>query len=316
MTIQFSTVAVIGSGIMGHGIALVCARGGVPVTLVDISEDALRAAEQKLRASMTQLVESGMAQADSLETVLATIRYSSDMKEGVKDADIVFEAVPEKAALKESVYEQLDEFCKPEVVYGSNTSGIPINTLAAMTKRPERIAGTHFFMPAHLIPLVEVIQGSKTKPEVIDGLMAFLANLGKKPVHVRADIPGFIANRLQHALAREAMSLVEKGVASAEDVDTVVKTSLAVRLLFTGPIEQRDFNGLDTHLSIAEYLYKDLEASPTPLAYLKDRVAAGDYGIKTGKGFYDWRDKDLAAVSRDKNERLIAALKLLQTYEK
>ena len=312
---QFANVAVIGSGIMGHGIALVCARGGVPVTLVDISEDALKAAETKLRASMEQLVESGMAPADSLESALGTIRYSSDMKEGVKGADLVFEAVPEKPALKEAVYGQLDEFCGPETVFASNTSGIPINTLAAMTKRPDRFVGTHFFMPAHLIPLVEVVQGDKTRLEVIEGLMAFLAKLGKKPVHVRTDIPGFIANRLQHALAREAMSLVEKGVASAEDVDTVVKTSIAVRMLFTGPIEQRDFNGLDTHLSIAEYLYKDLEGSTTPLAYLKDRVAAGDYGIKTGKGFYDWRDKDLAKVNRDKNERLIAALKLLQAFE-
>ncbi len=312
---QFATVAVIGSGIMGHGIALVCARGGVPVTLVDISEDALRAAQRKLRASMEQLVASGMAPADSLETVLASIRYESDMKEGVKGADLVFEAVPEKAALKESVYEQLEAFCAPETVFASNTSGIPINTLAAMTRRPGRFAGTHFFMPAHLIPLVEVVQGDKTRPEVVTGLMAFLTRLGKRPVHVRADIPGFIANRLQHALAREAMSLVEKGVASAEDVDTVVKTSIAVRLLFTGPIEQRDFNGLDTHLAIAEYLYKDLEDSKTPLAFLKDRVKAGEYGIKTGKGFYDWTDKDLAQVSRDKNERLIAALKLLRAYE-
>lgn len=312
---QFSRVAVIGSGIMGHGIALVCARSNVLVTLVDISEDALRMAEKKLRASMEQLIESGMAPADNLEAVLGSIRYSSDMKEGVKDADLVFEAVPEKTALKESVYEQLEEFCGPETVFASNTSGIPINTLAAMTKRPDKFAGTHFFMPAHLIPLVEVVQGDKTKPEVIEALMAFLTRLGKKPVHVRGDIPGFIANRLQHALAREAMSLVEKGVASAEDVDLVVKTSIAIRLLFTGPIEQRDFNGLDTHLAIAEYLYKDLEAAKTPLAILKDRVAAGDYGIKTGKGFYDWTKKDLAALNRDKNERLIAALKLLRTYE-
>lgn len=316
MAMRFSKVAVIGSGIMGHGIALVCARGGVPVTLVDISADALRAAEQKLRAAMIQLVESGLAPADSLECALGNIRYSSEMEAGVQDADLVFEAVPEKAALKRSIYGQLETFCGPETVFASNTSGIPINTLAAMTKRPENFAGTHFFMPAHLIPLVEVIRGDKTRLEVIEGLLAFLTRLGKKPVHVRADIPGFIANRLQHALAREAMSLVEKGVASMEDVDTVVKTSIAIRLLFTGPIEQRDFNGLDTHLAIAEYLYKDLEAAKAPLAILKDKVAAGDFGIKTGKGFYDWTKKDLTAVNRDKNERLIAALKLLRAYEK
>jgi 3-hydroxybutyryl-CoA dehydrogenase len=312
---QFTDVSIIGSGIMGHGIALVCARGGMSVTLVDISEKALRAAEQKIRASMDQLVASGLAPVDSLAPVLGAIRYDTEMRQGVRDADLVFEAVPEKVALKKSVYEQLDAFCGPETVIASNTSGIPINTLATMTRRPDRCAGTHFFMPAHLIPLVEVVQGDKTRPEIIGDLMIFLKALGKKPVHVRADIPGFIANRLQHALAREAMSLVEKGIVSVEDVDTVVKTSIAIRLLFTGPMEQRDFNGLDTHLSIAEYLYKDLESSQTPLACLKDRVAAGDYGIKTGKGFYDWRDKDLAQVERDKNERLIAALKLMLAYE-
>ncbi len=311
---QFSKIAVIGSGIMGHGIALVCARGGLPVTLVDISEDALRAAEQKLRASMIQLIESDLANSADLETVLGRIAYCSDTAKGVNGADLIFEAVPEKPALKQTVFTQLEACAAPNAVFASNTSGIPINTLAGMTKRPELFAGTHFFMPAHLVPLVEVIEGEKTKPEVIKGLMDLLAKLGKKPVHVRKDIPGFIGNRLQHALAREAMSLVEKGVASAEDVDTVVKTSLAIRLLFTGPMEQRDFNGLDTHLSIAEYLYKDLEASQTPLALLKDTVAAGNYGIKTGKGFFDWTKKDIPTVHREKNERLIAALKLLRQF--
>jgi len=311
---SFSKIAVIGAGTMGHGIALVCARGGIPVTITDVSKDALHMATQKIRAAMTQLVEAGLAPAESLEPVLSRIGYASDMAQGVAGAELVFEAVPEKPALKKTVYAQMEACCGPETVFASNTSGIPINTLAAMTGRPDRFVGTHFFMPAHLIPLVEVVEGEETREEVIAAVMDLLTSLGKKPVRVRRDIPGFIANRLQHALAREAMSLVQKGVASAEDVDTVVKTSLAVRLLFTGPIEQRDFNGLDTHLSIAEYLYADLEDSKTPLAFLKDRVDAGDYGIKTGKGFFDWRDKDVAAVQRDKNERLIATLKLLRSF--
>jgi len=313
---QFTRAAVIGSGIMGHGIALVCARGGISVTLYDISADALKNAETKLRQSMQQLVDNGMAESCDLEAVLARIVYSTDMAEAVRDAAIVFEAVPEKLPLKESVYAQLEAVCAPETIFASNTSGIPINTLASLTKRPEQFVGTHFFMPAHLIPLVEVIQADATREDVIETVMAFLSGAGKTPVRVRKDIPGFIANRLQHALAREAMSLVQKGIASAEDVDAVVKTSLAVRLLFTGPIEQRDFNGLDTHMSIAEYLYKDLEDSKTPLALLADRVAAGDLGIKTGKGFFDWRDKDIAAVNAGKNQNLIAVLKLMQASEK
>ncbi|MDR2744174.1 MAG: hypothetical protein LBB66_03100 [Desulfovibrio sp.] len=311
----FSKIAVIGSGTMGHGIALVCARGGLPVTLIDTSEDALRAAEQKLRASTAQLIASGLAPEGCLGDLLDNITYCGDMAQGTQDADLIFEAVPEKPALKKSVYAQLDACCTPEAVFVSNTSGIPINVLAAMTKRPSYFAGTHFFMPAHLIPLVEVIEGEKTEASVIRSLMDFLTCLGKKPVHVRKDIPGFIGNRLQHALAREAMSLVQKGIATAEDVDIVVKTSLAIRLLFTGPMEQRDFNGLDTHLAVAEYLYKDLESSQEPLDILKETVAAGNYGIKTGKGFFDWMNKDVATMCRDKNERLIAVLKLLRQYD-
>ena len=307
---QFTQIAVIGSGIMGHGIALVCAKNGVSTTLYDVSPEALGNAEKKLRQSMLQLVDNGMAAPGDLEPVLARITYSTDMAEAVKGAGIVFEAVPERPALKESVYAQLEECCGPETIFASNTSGIPITTLAAMTKRPERFVGTHFFMPAHLIPLVEVIQTEKTREDVIESVMKFLSGAGKLPVRVCKDIPGFIANRLQHALAREAMSLVQKGIASEEDVDTVVKASLAIRLLFTGPIEQRDFNGLDTHMSIAEYLYKDLEDAKNPLPILADKVAAGDLGIKTGKGFFDWQGKDIAKVNADKNQNLINALKL------
>lgn len=310
----FSKMAVIGSGTMGHGIALVCARAGYPVALFDVSEQALQSAAEKLRQAMGLLVASAMAEAGELEPTLGRIRYLTDLSAAVDNADIVFEAIPEKTELKQNLYTQLEACCPAKTIFASNTSGIPINQLAAMTKRPERFLGTHFFMPAHLIPLVEVIRGEQTREEAVQAVMAFLSEAGKTPVLVNRDIPGFIANRLQHALAREAMSLVEKGIASAEDVDAVVKTSLAVRLLFTGPIEQRDFNGLDTHLSIAEYLYKDLEDAKDPLPILKNTVAAGNYGIKSGKGFYDWTKKDIAAVHRDKNERLIAVLKLLRQY--
>ncbi|CAK7065333.1 MAG: 3-hydroxybutyryl-CoA dehydrogenase [Desulfovibrio sp.] len=309
--VQFTRIAVIGSGIMGHGIALVCAKGGYPVTLIDVSADALENAKGKLAQAMDQLIENDLAPAQSKDATLARISYNTDMAVGVKDADIVFEAVPERLHLKESVYADLERFCKPEAIFASNTSGISINTLAALTKRPERFVGTHFFMPAHIVPLVEVIQTKETLEDVSDSVMTLLAELGKTPVLVKKDIAGFIGNRLQHALAREAMSLVQKGVASAEDVDTVVRTSLAIRLLFTGPMEQRDFNGLDTHMSIAEYLYPDLEDSHTPLNILVDAVEAGNYGLKSGKGFFDWTDKDIAAVTAKKNQQLIQVLKLL-----
>ncbi len=309
----YKQIAVVGSGIMGHGIALVCARGGKSVTLIDVNDDILNVAREKMRQALRLLIENGLAAEDSLESIMNSIRFTSDMKQGVEQADLIFEAIPERVPLKEALFKQLEQFAKSTAVFASNTSGIPINTLAGMTRRPQLFVGTHFFMPAHIVPLVEVVQGDGTREDVIRDVMSLLAELGKKPVWVRKDIPGFIGNRLQHALAREAMSLVQKGVASAEDVDTVVRTSLALRLPFTGPLEQRDFNGLDTHMSIAEYLYKDLEDSKTPLALLADAVAAGNLGVKTGKGFFDWTQKDMAAVTAEKNKQMMDLLKLMDS---
>lgn len=308
-------IVVIGAGIMGHGIAQVCAQGGRQVTLVDVSSEVLESARQKIRQSLRLLADNGLAPAGHEDEVLARINFNPNLAMAVKGADIVIEAIPEKISLKEKLFAQLEAACDPTTIFASNTSGIPINKLAALTRRPERFIGTHFYMPAHLIPLVEVIQGDATAEEVIASTMELMTMIGKQPVRVRKDVPGFIGNRLQHALAREAMSLAEKGVATPEDIDTVVKTSLAVRLVFTGPLEQRDFNGLDTHMAIAEYLYPDLESAKEPLAILSDKVAAGQLGLKTGKGFYDWSNQSAAAVVNTKNQQLINLLKFLASSQ-
>ena len=300
---------------MGHGIAQVCAQGGKQVTLIDVSPEALENARQKIHQGLRLVVDSGLAAAGCEADILGRIRFSADLADGVKDADIVIEAIPEKIGLKEKLFAQLEAACDPGTIFASNTSGIPINKLAALTRRPERFIGTHFYMPAHLVPLVEVIQGDATTEEVIENTMELMTAIGKQPVRVRRDVPGFIGNRLQHALAREAMSLVEKGVATPEDIDTVVKTSLAVRLVFTGPLEQRDFNGLDTHMSIAEYLYPDLEDAKRPLAILRDKVAAGQLGLKTGSGFYDWSKQSGTTVTATKNQQLIDLLKFLASSQ-
>lgn len=308
---NFDKIAIIGAGIMGHGIAQVMAQGGKQVILNDVSEQMLANAQDKIRAGMQLLVDNAMYEAQAIEPAIARISYCTDLA-AVADADLIIEVVPERWEIKEPLYKQLAAISKKSAVWASNTSGMPINKLAALTDRPELFIGTHFFMPAHLVPLVEVIQGDATKLEVVQALMELLQAMGKSPVHVKKDIPGFIGNRLQHALAREAMSLLQKGVASAEDIDTVVKTSLAIRLVFTGPIEQRDLNGLDTHLSIAEYLYKDLENTTVPLATLADKVKEGKLGLKQGEGFYDWSQTTQAAVAAQKNQQLIDMVKMLK----
>lgn len=168
-------------------------------------------------------------------------------------------------------------------------------------------------MPASIIPLIELVQGEQTAETTTNEVLKFFRGINKKPVLVKKDIPGFIGNRIQHAMAREAISLLEEGVATAEDIDEVIRWSLGVRLLFTGPLEQRDLNGLDVHMSIATYLYKDLNNRTEPAKLLTDKVERGDLGIKTGKGFYEWDEKERKDVLEKKNSQLLQLMKTLKT---
>lgn len=306
-------IVVVGSGIMGNGIAQTFAQAGNTVFLNDLNMSILEAAKQNIENQLNLMVENQLLDEKVANSALSNINLRDKLSDCTNDADIVIEAIPEKLELKEKLFSQLEALCPEKTIFASNTSGISINTLAKGVKRKNRLIGTHFFMPAHLIPLVEVICGEETSAETVDIVMRALTKAQKKPVKVAVDLPGFIGNRLQHALAREAMSLVQKGVATPEGVDEVVKSSLAIRLLFTGPIEQRDFNGLDTHLSIASYLYKDLENTTEPLTILSSKVKEGKLGLKTGEGFYDWRNKDRAEVNERKNQDLIDILKFLQS---
>lgn len=284
-------IIVVGSGTMGNGIAQTFAQAGNDVILNDLSEDILEKALKNIRVQLALSLKNNLLTEAEAKAAEKRIRLITDISLEAKDADLVIEAIPEKLELKEVLFNKLEEICPAKTIFATNTSGISINLLAQKVTRNDRLVGTHFFMPAHLIPLVEVICGDQTSEDTVEKAMTWLKGAGKSPIRVSRDIPGFIANRLQHALAREAMSLVEKGIATPEGVDEVVKTSLAPRLLFTGPLEQRDFNGLDIHLSIASYLYRELEDTHVPLKILSDKVEEGKLGIKTGKGFYDWADQ-------------------------
>ena len=308
-------ILVVGSGIMGNGIAQVFAQAGYKVVLHDVNMEILDVARQNIAGQLAMMAQNDLISEQIINITLQNIRLSDNLADCTQDTDMVIEAIPEKLALKENLFSQLETLCPPKTIFATNTSGISINKLAQGLQRKSKLVGTHFFMPAHLIPLVEVICGEETADETVAVVMAALTGAGKKPVKVAVDLPGFIANRLQHALAREAMSLVQKGVATAEGVDEVVKSSLAIRLLFTGPMEQRDFNGLDTHLSIASYLYEDLEDAHKPLKILTDKVAAGKLGLKTGEGFYDWSSQDKGQVNSRKNQDLIDILKFLKQKE-
>lgn len=305
-----NNVVVVGAGIMGQGIAQIFAQGGKKTILIDSHEEVLKVAPDKIKKNVELLVANGLLKTGFLDEIFGFIEFTSDMNRA-KDADIIIEAIPEKFVLKERLFKDLENICRSDTILATNTSGIPITKLASVIRHSERVIGTHFYMPAQLIPLVEIIQTEQTNEELIQQTVDLMTAVGKKPVRVRKDVPGFIGNRLQHAIAREAMSLIQKGVATQEDIDTVVKSSLAIRFVLTGPIEQRDFNGLDTHLSIAEYLYSDLEDAKEPLAILRKRVEAGDLGLKTGRGFYDWTEKNLDEVIAYKNQELIDLIKFM-----
>lgn len=289
-------LAVIGAGNMGNAIASLFVSHGWLAVLIDPSDTARERSRERLLAALPQSASQLVWEADL---------------QAAADATLVIEAAPEIPALKKEIFTQLEAVCARDAVIATNTSGISINQLSAPLTHPERFLGTHFFTPADVIPLVEVIACDHTLAEHSEYVMSVLREVGKLPVLVRKDIPGFIGNRLQHALAREAMSLLEKGVASAEDIDTVAKWALGIRLAITGPLEQRDINGLDVHHAITEYLYPDLESRQTPSQVLSDKVQQGHFGVKSGKGFYDWDTPERKASLQEKDATLRQLVKLL-----
>lgn len=323
---EIRTIAIIGAGTMGHSIAAVSLRAGRKVNLIDTSEAVLESARVKVRKLLSTHVntDSHPALGGDLDTGLETefgansdVLISSlhtylSLEEGAAGADFVIEAVPEKLSLKQEIFKKLDALCPPDVILASNTSGLPITSMAAGLQHPARVVGTHFYMPADIMPLVEVIRSDYSGQEAMDTTVNLLRLLKKKPVVVNKDIPGFIGNRLQHALAREALFLLDRGVASARDIDDVVRYTLGLRFLHTGPLEQRDLNGLDIALNIAEYLYPALEDSKEPPAVLKEKVASGMLGLKTGQGLFDWRGTSQEEVIARKSEMLAKLLDLIE----
>jgi len=297
MDLPIQSLAVIGAGAMGSGIAAIFAAKGIAVVLIDPVPGALDRAAAVIDRQL------GVYAPDAIAETRQRIRMDASL-EGARDCDLVIEAIPEKLELKCDVFSALDAICKPSTIFATNTSGLSINAIAQSVARRDRFVGTHFFTPADVIPLVEVVRNDDTSEETVNVVMAALRLAGKRPVLVKRDIPGFIANRIQHALAREAISLLEQGIASAEDIDEVVKWSLGIRLALSGPLEQRDMNGIDVHHAIATYLYADLENRTTPSALLTEKVTSGHIGAKAGQGFYEWPAERREQVLRDKSAAL------------
>jgi 3-hydroxybutyryl-CoA dehydrogenase len=278
-------IAVVGAGLMGSGIAQVSAVAGHDVVLQDVGEDALTRGRDGIAASLARFAEKGKVSQSDAQAALERIVTTTDL-DAVADAEVVVEAVFEKIEVKAEIFRRLDAVCAPDALLATNTSAIPITSIAAVTSRPEQVVGTHFFSPVPMMKLCELVRGYKTSDESMQRAREFAEGIGKTVVVVNRDVAGFVTTRLITALAMEAIALVESGVASAEDVD------IACRLGFghaMGPLETADMTGVDIIFNATSNIYADSQDEKfNPPEILRRMVQAGDLGRKSGKGFYDY----------------------------
>lgn len=303
---ELKTVAVIGNGIMGHGIAEVFAKAHVTVHLIGRSPASLAKAMEKIRASLDQFVAHDFLTADDANDAFDRIQPSTELRKA-QEAEMVIEAVTENSALKHTLFGQLDALCAPSTVLASS-SGQPASHLVKEVKHRERVIATHFWYPPQLIPLVEVCAGPETDAELTGWVCRVLSAVGKKPVVINREIDGFIGNRLQFAMLREAWALWASGAASAEAIDAVVRYSFGRRLAITGPIESADVGGLDTFDAFAAFLFPDLNAAAVPPAEIHELVTEGKRGLPSGQGVYDWSKRDGDALLKARREELFRHL--------
>jgi 3-hydroxybutyryl-CoA dehydrogenase len=275
-----SRISVIGAGLMGHGIAQVFALAGHDVTIMDTVAARLDTAKSRIAANLRDLGED--------ESAVARVRPCADLAEAVRKADYVVEAISEDLLLKQKLFGEIEGHVRADTILASNTSVIPITSIMQGLAKRQRALGTHWWNPPFLVPLVEVIETQWTAPQTIAWTMALHEAAGKKPAHVKKDVPGFIGNRLQHALWREAISLVEHGICDAETVDAVIKASFGRRLPVLGPLENADLVGTDLTLAIHNIVLPAIDSRPGPSPYLQKLVTDGKLGFKSGEGFRKW----------------------------
>lgn len=294
---------VVGGGTMGADVALVLARAGCRTIVLEPTVNRRQALDAYFNNGLSTLQVPHRRDRLSACASMDDVDWSA--------IDLVIECIPEQLGLKQALFADLERRARPNALLCSNSSSFPISAIAQDLDTPQRMLGLHFFMPAHLVPLVEVVLGQHTNPALADSLHGFMRACGMVPVLVRKDMPGFLANRLQHAMAREAFALIDAGVASAEDVDAAVRFGFGFRFLAAGPVLQRDHAGLDVHCAAAATMYPTLAANTIPAKALSERVANDCLGMKTGEGFFRWTPESIAAERRRYDTLLQAGLRLL-----
>lgn len=301
---EIKKIVVAGAGTMGASMAQIFARYGYEVTLYNHRQKTLDKATGKISDNVKTLVETKALTDAEAESLLAALSYTVDLN-CFQDCDLVVENLTEVLAVKEAFYTQISELVRPDTIVATNTSGLSINKLGASVKDPSRFLGMHWFNPPHLVPLIEIIKGDTTTDEAAQTIYDLSLSVGKKPVIVQKDVPGFAGNRLQFAVLREALDMVEKGIISPEGIDDVMKYGLGFRYACLGPLEVADFGGLDTFYHISEYLMKDLCDSKEPPALLKEHFENQEFGVKNKKGFYDYSDGKAAEATQKRDEAFL-----------
>ena len=296
-------VAIIGAGLMGFGIGVEFARFGYPVTLYNTTEATSRRAMEQAREALDLMVETELITTEEARAAYGRLRPTTDLADAATGADYVVESAPEVLSIKQEIFARLDEICPPPAVLATDTSYLLVTDIASVTKHPERVLATHYFQPPHFVPLVEVVGGQRTDRQVVERVAGILRGLRKKVVVLDVELAGFAGNRIQHVIAREVQSLVDKGVCTPEMVDDVIQYGFGRRMAYTGYFKRQDLVGLDLGYTAAKGRGQE------PWKPVAERVERGELGMKSGKGFYEWPGDAAKQLHRHLNLELIRLMK-------
>jgi len=311
---DITQVGVVGAGTMGSCIAELFAESGYEVIWYDRSEAGMQRGLARVRSNQQALMRHKLLTPTDAEAALARLHPTDDL-DALSSVDLISESVAENLTVKQELFGVLDRLCHREAILTTDTSGLPIASIATALANPARFAGMHFYNPPHLMPLVEIIKGDRTSDATCALLLALAQRLHKQAVFVQKDVPGFVANRLQGALLREALHLIEAGIASPADIDTAMKHGLGLRWAFLGPLEIMDLAGLDVANTVCGYLFAALSDTKDVSKVLQDLVAAGKLGAKSGAGFYDYPADKAQCIMDDRDVKLLKLLQLKSQSE-
>ena len=299
-------IGIVGAGTMGAGVAEIFAEFGYTVILYNRSKAGMQRALERIRSKVAVNPVS-----IETETDIASAKiYTTHDLTALAQVDLISESIAENLEVKQDIFRKLDEICDAKTLFTTNTSGLSISEIATAVSHPERFAGVHFFNPPQIVPAVEIIKGKETSDATCEVLIDLLKQMQKQPILVQKDIPGFVASRLQFAVVREALHLVEEGIASPADIDAVMKHGLGLRWALLGPLEIADLGGLDIFNTVGSYVAKSLSNATDSPKVLQDLVAAGKLGAKSGSGFYDYPPGKASALIAERDEKLLEMLKI------